>query len=61
MHLTQRMALKDIKKNLSDSVKYIFLNQYVLRPLAKYIKENLNDEIKVILLITWFGKCGLSA
>jgi len=28
-------AITDIKNILTDSVRYIFLNQYVLRPLAK--------------------------
>jgi len=43
-------AIADIKNSLTDSVKYIFLNQYVLRPLAKTIKENLGYGIKIVLL-----------
>jgi len=43
-------AIADIKNSLTDSVKYIFLNQYALRPLAKTIKENLGYGIKIVLL-----------
>lgn len=43
-------AIADIKKALTESVQYIFLNQYVLRPLAKVIKENLGHGIKIVLL-----------
>jgi hypothetical protein len=34
-------AIQDIKNALNGSVRYIFLNQYVLRPLAEIIRKNL--------------------
>jgi len=43
-------AIADIKNSLTESVKYIFLNQYALRPLARTIKENLGYGIKIVLL-----------
>lgn len=43
-------AIADIKNALTESVQYIFINQYVLRPLAKVIKENLGQGIKIVLL-----------
>jgi len=43
-------TIADIKYSLTESVKYIFLNQYALRPLAKAIKENLGYGIKIVLL-----------
>ena len=49
-NFNQDKAIDDIKSSLTDSVKYIFLNQYVLRPLAKTIKENLGYGIKIVLL-----------
>ncbi|GJM15891.1 MAG: hypothetical protein DHS20C13_12180 [Thermodesulfobacteriota bacterium] len=49
-NFNQEKAIADIKSSLTDSVKYIFLNQYVLRPLAKTIKENLGYGIKTVLL-----------
>ncbi len=49
-NFSQDKAIADIKNSLTDSVKYIFLNQYVLRPLAKAIKENLGYGIRIVLL-----------
>lgn len=48
-------AITDIKNALTESVQYIFLNQYVLRPLAKTIKENLGQGIKIVLLSHGLG------
>jgi len=43
-------AIEDLRNSIDDSVEYIFLNQYVLRPLAKIIKENINQKVKIVLL-----------
>ncbi len=43
-------AIADIKNALTESVQYIFLNQNVLRPLAKVIKQNLGQGIKIVVL-----------
>lgn len=43
-------AITEIKNALTESVQYIFLNQYILRPLAKTIKDNLGQGIKIVLL-----------
>lgn len=43
-------AIADIKNALTESIQYIFLNQYVLRPLAKVIKQNLGQGIKIVVL-----------
>lgn len=43
-------AIADIKNALTESVQYIFLNQHMLRPLAKVIKQNLGQGIKIVLL-----------
>ena len=36
-------TIADIKYSLTESVKYIFLNQYALRPLATNMSEKYSD------------------
>lgn len=43
-------AIEYLKKSIDESVEYIFLNQYLLRPLAKLIKENIDQKIVIVLL-----------